>query len=73
MNYKITIEPDNDIKGLWMVVIRGDRLVGIPLRGVSKIGAESHQQALAFAFEYGLKEARERIEAVQRKINFVVD
>ena len=71
--YTLTVRPDDVAKGKWMVVIHGGRLIGIPARGLSNDEAESRLQCLAFAYEFGLKEATARVGAMRWTVNVNVD
>lgn len=64
----ITIEADELKKDRWKVVFRDDggKLIGIPLRDVSRKTADDAKQSLGFAFEYGAKHAT---EVVSHRVN----
>lgn len=72
--YKVVIEPDMHKAAKFIVAIRreNDELVGIPVRGVVKKDAERMQQAIGFAFDYGLRETRSHVsDALFRMVFFV--
>jgi hypothetical protein len=79
ISFKVVRDRDHRYaENKWMVEIRhvdeGNRLIGVPLRGVDKDTAEYMQYALRYSFEYALSLAQRtahqalgRIECVWEK------
>lgn len=59
--YSISIERDECKDGKWKVVLRTEtgELIGVPLRGVFKTEAVNSQNAIGYAFGYGIRHAKE--------------
>jgi len=73
VKFTCTIEHDNKDEGCFMVVFRNpedsNRIVGIPMRGVTKKEADAAKNPLIYAFEFGLKTMREEIERTIARVN----
>lgn len=59
--YSISVERDECKAGKWKVVLRTEsgELIGVPLRGVLKNEAVNSQNAIGYAFGYGIHHAKE--------------